>query len=77
MSQPRCEANDLRMGRPRLPEARKQGRFIGFKVKPSVATALWTEAERRETTPTELIRAILEDFVRLHGGRHEPGREAA
>jgi hypothetical protein len=77
MSQPRCEANDLRMGRPRLPEARKQGRFIGFKVKPSVAAALWAEAQRRETTPTELIRAVLEDFVRQHPAQLEHDQEAA
>jgi hypothetical protein len=60
-----------------LSEARKQGRFIGFKVKPSIAAALWAEAERRETTPTELIRTVLEDFVHQHLAQLEPGQEAA
>ena len=76
MSQPRFEANYLRMGRPPLPEGRKQLRFIGFKVKPGVAAALWAEAERRETSPTELIRAVLEDFVSQHPAQVEPGQEA-
>ena len=77
MSEQGPEVSAARLGRPSLPEARKQGRFIGFKVKPGVAAALWAEAERRETTPTELIRAVLEDFVRQYRAEHEPGQEAA